>query len=83
MKITIESDDKSIAEMTAEAAESGMTIEEVAWLHIRALRSSISNPDLPADFVKGILFALEEEKSEGFIIHPIPTPLSEDDEREN
>lgn len=65
MKITIELDEKSTAEMKAEAAESGLTVSEVAEIHIRALRASISNPDLPAEFVKGILLALMEEGSEG------------------
>jgi hypothetical protein len=60
MKITIEIDDESVTEMTAEAAESGLTIEEVACLHIRALRAAIQNPDLPAGFVKEILIADQE-----------------------
>lgn len=83
MKITIEIDDESVAEMEAEAAESGLTLPQVAEIHIRALRASISNPDLPADFVKGILFALEEKEFQEYKFDSPSTWIDDLDKREN
>ena len=82
MKITIEIDDQSVAEMEAEAAESGLTLPQVAEIHIRALRASIDNPDLPADFVKGILFALKEKGFQEYKFDSPPTWIDDLDKRE-